>query len=198
MRTRVCSLSILIAIMLLAAAAETGRSQACECCASSLTWERYNQPLSAHQRAEVSRIPAFDGFLEGFASATRIEVDLLGETDRLQQSAEQLSNLVTETVSVFKPKWSAPAEFFNTFTGRPLPSPNVDVYKELVIEGVLELSSELAAELGVAEVEATLVLKGKGDHCWKIRDYWYWLLRFSAASGGDVRQFGATGELVKL
>lgn len=163
----------------------------CACCASIATWERYARPLSERERAAASRIPSFGGFLEGAASVTRLEVDLVGEGD---VPAEDTSG----RVSLFKPRWGEPVEFFHTFTGRPLPSPNVDLYKELAIVGTLELDKELAGELGAKEVTATLVLKGKGDHCFKLEDYWYWLLTFSVEVDGARRDYGAAGDLVKL
>jgi hypothetical protein len=193
-------LSPLVLASLLAGAPTASLAGPCACCAHSEIHDRVSRVMNDLERVAIAKVRFVEGFLREDAGegdpallAEWLEVEIAIEGpgpapgDSIAESAASPDAFFT---------YGGEIELFATYPGGPRPDePDVELYKEIVLEGVLTLGPALSARIGQTVVPATLVLKGTGNRCFSIRDYRHWLLQFSIPTGMRQVRFAAAGTL---
>jgi hypothetical protein len=86
----------------------------------------------------------------------------------------------SESPSVLRFTPEGPWEFFQTYPGpwSEKLEPEVQLYKEVVLPGAIQITGSLAKGFGQNSLPAKLIFKGQGNRCFDGVDFSRWMLRF--------------------
>lgn len=198
MRIRRMGFMATLAAGLILPLATPGDVLACACCARFDEWMR-RAGASEFEREEIVGLSLSRGML----------IEGVGERDPLFFSRPVIVNGSSpgpgaweivigtgedESPSALRFTAEGPWEFFQTYPG-PWPGKvesEVQLYKEVVLPGAVQITGSFAEALGHDTLPAKLIFKGQGGRCFSGADYSQWMLRFTLPRpDGDITFVGS-------